>query len=87
MLVEVDGPDLFADGNYHQAECWGQGTAHWAASALTDTFLSKSEGLHVQSRFDQFWDVLDENLSGDVETTECASFYDVARVVRFARIN
>ena len=39
-LFEIDGPDLFADGNDHEAECWREWTAHRAASALSNAFLA-----------------------------------------------
>ena len=47
-VFEVDRPDLFADGDDHEAESRGQRTAHRAASTLADAFLAKSECLHVQ---------------------------------------
>ena len=31
-LFEVDGPDLFTDGDYHEAEGWRQRAAHGASS-------------------------------------------------------
>ena len=42
-LFEVDGPDLFTDGDNHGAWGWGQRAAHGAATTLTKAFLAESE--------------------------------------------
>jgi len=39
-LFEVDGPDLFTDGDNHEAQGGEQRTAHGAASTLADAFLA-----------------------------------------------
>ena len=41
--------------------------------------------MHVECRGKQSGDILDGNLSGDVQATECAALDDVTRVVGFAR--
>ena len=43
--------------------------------------MTKSEGLHVKSRFDEIGNILDNNLSCDIEPSEGAAFDDVSRVV------
>ena len=86
-LVKIDGPNLFADRDHHQAKCWGEGAAHWTTTALANARLSKSKGLHVKGRFYQPWYILDENLSGDIESSERASFDDVPGIIGFSRID
>ena len=39
-LFDCNGPNLFADGDNHKAECWGKWTAHGATPALADALLT-----------------------------------------------
>ena len=86
-LFEVDGPNLFTNGNDHEAKGWRQRTAHGATSALADTFLAKSKCLHVQCRSYQAWDVLDDDLTCHSEASKCPALDDVPRIVGFPRID
>ena len=73
-LFEVDGPDLFADRNNHEAKCWREWTAHGTASTLMDALLAQSKCLHIQCRFDEVRNIFDDDLAGDIESTEGSTF-------------
>jgi|OrbCmetagenome_4_1107370.scaffolds.fasta_scaffold634243_1 hypothetical protein len=47
-LFEVDGTNLFTDGDNHEAKSWREWTAHGTASALLNTFLAQCKRLHIQ---------------------------------------
>ena len=78
-LFEIHGLNLFTDGNYHQTQCCEQRASHTTAASLADASVPQSERLHVQSRLDERRYIFDHNLSGDVETSERATFYEVTR--------
>ena len=86
-LFEVDGPNLFTDGDNHEAKCWRQRASHRAASALSDTTVAQRKGLHIQCCFYEGWYIFDHDLSCDFESTKRASFDEVSRVVGFSRID
>jgi len=44
-MFEVDGPDLFTDGDNYEAQGRRQRAAHAATSTLTEAVLAKSECL------------------------------------------
>ena len=77
---------MFADGNDHEAECWGQRAAHWTASTsstLTNASLAQRKGLHVECCCEKGWDIFDDDLPCDVESTKCAAFDEVSWTVSF----
>ena len=47
-MFEVDGPDLFTDGDNYEAQGRRQRAAHAATSTLTEAVLAKSECLQLQ---------------------------------------
>ena len=63
---EIRGPDLFSDGDHHEAKCRRQRIAHRTATKLGHASTAQAEGLHVQCRGDQGWDVLDKDLPRDI---------------------
>ena len=86
-LFEVYGPNLFIDGYHHKAECRRKGTSHWTSSSLTDATLAQGERLHVKGRGEKGWDILDDNLPGDVQSTERAAFDEISWIVGFSWID
>ena len=48
--------------------------------------MAKAEGLHIQRRRQQGWDILDENFPGDIQATERPSLDEVPGVVESTRI-
>ena len=84
---EVNGPDLFADGDNHEAQGRRQRTSHWTASKLTNTSVAQAESLHLQCRGKQGRDVLDGDFPCDVQATEGSSLNGVARIVEATRVN
>ena len=86
-LFEIDGPDLFADGDNHEAECWRKWTAHGAASALSNAFLAQSKCLHIQRRLEEIRNIFDDDLSSDIDATEGSAFDNVTWIAGFSWID
>ena len=49
--------------------------------------MAQAESLHLQRRSDQGRNVLDENLSCDIQPTKCASFDQVAWIVEATKVD
>ena len=85
--LEVDGPDLFADGHDHEAQSGRERTSPWTPAKLGHASMAQAERLHLQCRSKQGWNVLDEDFPSDVQTTKCSALDEVSRVVEAARID
>ena len=84
--LEVDWPDLFADGHDHEAQSGRKRASHRTAAKLGHTAMAQAESLHLQCRSEQGRNAL-ENFSCDVQMTKCASFDQVSWIVEATRIN
>ena len=85
-LFEVHWPNLFTDGDDHQAQCWRKRTSNGIVPSLADTAAAQCKRLHIKSRCEKGWHIFDHNLSSDIETSERAALYKIARIVGFSRI-